>query len=83
MIAAGVPQSIAMKVSGHKTNSMFLRYAISSETDLRSALKQTQECLKTVKESVIAMPPIKPPASEHTRFTHNDGRAATRKVVGD
>ena len=54
---------------------MFLRYAISSETDLRSALKQTQEYLKTVKENVITMPPIKLPASEHTQFTHNDSRA--------
>jgi hypothetical protein len=31
--------------------------------------------LKTVKENVITMPPIKLPASEHTQFTHNDSRA--------
>jgi integrase len=56
MLAAGVPQSIAMKVSGHKTDIMFRRYAISSESDIRTALRRTQEYLKTVQENVVAMP---------------------------
>ncbi len=57
MLAAGVPQSIAMKISGHKTDSMFRRYAISSESDLRTALRRTQDYLKTVQaEKVVAMP---------------------------
>jgi integrase len=55
MLAAGVPQSIAMKVSGHKTDSMFRRYAISSESDLRTALRRTQDYLRTVKENVAVM----------------------------
>jgi integrase len=56
MINAGVPQSIAMKVSGHKTDSMFRRYAISSESDIRTALRRTQEYLKTAQENIVAMP---------------------------
>jgi integrase len=56
MLAVGVPQSIAMKVSGHKTDSMFSRYAISSESDLRTALRRTQQYMKTVQENVVAMP---------------------------
>jgi integrase len=56
MTNAGVPQSIAMKISGHKTDSMFRRYAIGAESDLRAALRRTQEYLRTAQENVVAMP---------------------------
>ena len=42
MIRAGVPQSVAMAISGHRTVSMFLRYNITSDEDLRQALRRTQ-----------------------------------------
>jgi len=51
MVAAGVAQVTAMQVSGHKTDSMFRRYAIVSETDLRTALRETQAYLAAVKET--------------------------------
>jgi integrase len=41
MIRAGVPQSVAMAISGHRTISVFLRYAITSEDDKRKALRDT------------------------------------------
>ena len=31
MIRSGVPQSVAMKISGHRTASMFRRYDVASE----------------------------------------------------
>jgi len=37
LIRAGVPQSVAMKISGHKTVSMFRRYDIGDDDDLRAA----------------------------------------------
>ncbi len=56
MLAAGVPQVTAMKLSGHKTDSMFRRYAVDSESDLRKALRATQRYLATVKkENVVAL----------------------------
>jgi integrase len=39
MIRPGVPQSVAMPISGHRTISMFLRYGITSEDDKRKALR--------------------------------------------
>ena len=49
MIAAGVPQAVAMKITGHRTDSMFRRYAIANEDQKRDALQQTQEYLSTSK----------------------------------
>ncbi len=47
MIRAGVPQSVAMAISGHRTVSMFLRYNITSDEDLRRAIRQTQAHLES------------------------------------
>jgi integrase len=55
MVAAGVAQVTAMQVSGHKTDSMFRRYAIVSETDLRTALRATQAYLAAAKEKIVEM----------------------------
>lgn len=41
-IRAGVPQSVAMAISGHRTVSTFLRYNITSDDDLREAIRRTQ-----------------------------------------
>lgn len=38
LVRAGVPQTVAMSISGHKTEAMFRRYNITSENDKATAL---------------------------------------------
>jgi len=45
MDRAGVSQSVAMALSGHKTASVYRRYRIVDENDLREALARTQASL--------------------------------------
>jgi integrase len=39
----GVPESVAMKVSGHRTASMFKRYDITDEADMREVARKLNE----------------------------------------
>jgi integrase len=60
MVAAGVPPQVAMRITGHRTDAMFRRYAIVNEEQKREALAKTQAYRAT--------------ASKHKVFVMGTGR---------
>ena len=61
MDRAGVSQSVAMAISGHKTASVYRRYRIVAEDDLRDALARMQASVAVPPAGVVT--PLREAAS--------------------
>ena len=86
MIRAGVPQSVALRISGHTTAAIFTRYDITSDDDERAALRATQSYVDaqpataTVVRCVAAGTDVLPGGPAH--FPHKLHRNAAETTRG-
>ena len=55
LVRAGVPEGVAMKLTGHKTRAVFEHYNITSAADLRDAVQRLDLATANVSAKVASI----------------------------
>ena len=59
MVRAGLHERVAMAISGHKTRSVFDRYNIINQDDLREVARKQESYLRLQNSYILGTPPNK------------------------